>query len=82
MKRMYLGSLLFGGGLLGTLIFLVLTAIYPGTYNDIEGIIGSLMCMDLIIPFLTFIGMCILGLIICIIEAYGEHYHTDSTEEI
>ncbi|MGL4799975.1 MAG: hypothetical protein ACRCWY_11360 [Cellulosilyticaceae bacterium] len=81
MKRMYLGSLLFGGGLIGTLVFLVLTALYPGSSDHIDGVLGSLMCMDLVLPFLIFIGMCLLGLIICIIEAYGEHHHTDTTED-
>ncbi len=42
----------------------------PDTYNGISGLYGSLLCADLVAPFIISVVVLIVGVVICGVEAY------------
>ena len=70
MKRFLFGVIL---SFLGTVFFAFsfsYAIINPGVYNNIEGLIGSLLVNDLMIPFIISGIILVVGLLICGYEAY------------
>lgn len=71
MKRMILGIVWQLMGFVGAIIILCSAAPHKWNYNGITGILGSLLGLDLIIPFIVCIVLFILGAVICF-NAIGE----------
>lgn len=71
MKRMILGIVWQLMGVVGAIIILCSAAPHKWDYNGITGILGSLLGLDLIIPFIVCIVLFILGAVICF-NAIGE----------
>ncbi len=70
MKKMFLGGLCFMGGLMGSTGLMIATSLNPWDYQGITGWIGSLLGMKMVLPFLVFSILSLVGLIICVKEAY------------
>lgn len=52
-------------GFLGSITILCSASIHQMNYNGITGILGSLLGLDLIIPFIVCITLFICGLVVC-----------------
>ena len=52
-------------GFLGSIAILCSASIHQMNYNGITGILGSLLGLDLIIPFIVCIKLFICGLVVC-----------------
>lgn len=52
-------------GFLGSIAILCSASIHQMNYNGITGILGSLLGLDLIIPFIVCITVFICGLVVC-----------------
>lgn len=65
MKKMILGIVWQLMGFLGSIAILCSTSIYQMNYSGITGILGSLLGLDLIIPFIVCITLFICGLVVC-----------------
>lgn len=70
MKKMFFGSLLFFGGIIGIITFTVLSVIHPWDYNDITGLRGFLLGSKTMWIFILASVMSVIGIIICFYEAY------------
>ncbi|KXL53526.1 hypothetical protein CLNEO_07520 [Anaerotignum neopropionicum] len=73
MKKMILGMGLFVCGFLGVIALLtatVLCPIIPWSYNNIEGWLGVILGMQLQLPLIVFFATGVMGLVICVKEAY------------
>lgn len=70
MKKMIFGGLLFFGGLLGVISLVVMTAFQPWNYNGIMGLWGALLGTGTISAFILFAIMGLVGMTICVYEAY------------
>ncbi len=74
-ERKFLKKFLFGilVSLVG-LIFSSFSFMYaimnPGIYNGTGGLLGSLLCKDLLYPFIISIIVMLIGLLICGYESY------------
>lgn len=65
MKKMILGIAWQLMGFLGSIDILCSASIHQMNYNGITGILGSLLGLDLIIPFIVCITLFICGLVVC-----------------
>jgi len=70
MKKMFLGGLCFMGGLMGSVALMIAASLKLWDYQGITGWIGSLLGMRILLPFLVFSVLSLVGLIICVKEAY------------
>lgn len=52
-------------GFLGSIAILCSAAVHQWDYNGITGVLGSLLGLDLIIPFIVCITLLICGLVVC-----------------
>ena len=70
MKRCLFGMLLAAAGL-GFSLFSFADAVWhPGTFNGIDGLLGSLLYRDTLMPFALASGVALLGMVLCGLEAY------------
>lgn len=65
MKKMILGIAWQLMGFLGSIAILCSAAVHQWDYNGITGVLGSLLGLDLIIPFIVCITLFICGLVVC-----------------
>ena len=65
MKKMMLGIVWQLMGFLGSIAILCSATLHQCNYNGITGILGSLLGLDLIIPFIVCITLFICGLVVC-----------------
>lgn len=65
MKKMILGIVWQLMGFLGSIAILCSATLHQWDYNGITGILGSLLGLDLIIPFIVCITLFICGLVVC-----------------
>ena len=65
MKKMILGIVWQLMGFLGSIAILCSATLHQCNYNGITGILGSLLGLDLIIPFIVCITLFICGLVVC-----------------
>lgn len=70
MKKFLFGMLISIIGLIFTTICFVCSAINPGIYNEIGGLLGSLLFNHMLMPFIISLIILLIGLIICGYEAY------------
>lgn len=52
-------------GFLGSIAILCSAAVHQWDYNGITGVLGGLLGLDLIIPFIVCITLFICGLVVC-----------------
>lgn len=64
-KKMILGIVWQLMGSLGSIAILCSATLHQWDYNGITGILGSLLGLDLIIPFIVCITLFICGLVVC-----------------
>lgn len=65
MKKMILGIAWQLMGFLGSIAILCSVTLHQWDYNGITGVLGSLLGLDLIIPFIVCITLFICGLVVC-----------------
>ncbi len=70
MKKMILGALFFGVGFVGVLALSIVAAFNPWSYNGIGGLRGSLLGTGMMFPFILFFAIGVVGIVICVYEAY------------
>ncbi|HPE15514.1 MAG TPA: hypothetical protein PK597_01020 [Oscillospiraceae bacterium] len=70
MKRSIFGMVLLVCGSAGYLTLRIFLSLHPWDYNGITGLRGALLGNNLRAPYVIFCAMGILGLVICIYEAY------------
>lgn len=70
MKKMFLGGLLFIGGLVGVVTLMCMSILNPATSDGIGGFIGFLGYFDMTIFFIFFVAFVVSGLVICVRDAY------------
>lgn len=71
-NKMLFGMLLTLIGLVFSAFSLIYAASNPWIWNDIDGLLGSLLGTNMLIPFIVSFVVMIVGLIICFKEAYGK----------
>ena len=64
-KKMILGIVWQLMGFLGSIAILCSATLHQWDYNGITGVLGSLLGLDFIIPFIVCITLFICGLIVC-----------------
>ena len=64
-KKMILGIAWQLMGFLGSIAILCSATLHQWDYNGITGVLGSLLGLDLIIPFIVCITLFICGLVVC-----------------
>jgi hypothetical protein len=69
-KKMFLGALLLICGIIGMLVFIVLSIVHPWDYNNITGLLGFLLGSETIWEFILFFIMFTTCIAICFYEAY------------
>lgn len=72
MKKMILGIAWQLMGFLGSIAILCSAAVHQWDYNGITGVLGSLLGLELIIPFIVCITLFICGLVVCFKVIGGE----------
>lgn len=65
MKKMILGIAWQLMGFLGSIAILCSATLHQWDYNGITRVLGSLLGLDLIIPFIVCITLFICGLVVC-----------------
>ena len=70
MKRSHFGVMLFLTGSLGYLIFSLYLSQNQYTYNGMTGTLAALLGNELLIPYLVFCAMGVIGFVICLYEAF------------
>lgn len=65
MKKMILGIAWQLMGFLGSIAIFCSATLHQWDYNGITGVLGSLLGLDLIIPFIACITLFICGLVVC-----------------
>ena len=70
MKRSLFGIILFIVGSIGFLILSLYLSAHPHSYNSLSGLPGALLGNDLLLPYIVFCVFGLVGLVICIYEAY------------
>ena len=69
-KKMVCGILLAMIGLVFSSCCLIIAALNPWNYNGIDGLLGSLLGTNTLIPFIISFVVMILGLVICFWRAF------------
>ena len=70
MQRFFFGLMLPVIGLAYSLLCFIWAVREPWYYNGIEGLLGSFLGNDILVPFLFFSLLMFLGLVICCCEAF------------
>ena len=70
MKRVIFGSLVTIVGIILSVCCFSYAAQHPWSYNGIEGILGSFLGTQMIIPSIVGGVLTVVGLVICFVEAY------------
>ena len=70
MKRSHFGVMLFLTGSLGYLIFSLYLSQNQYTKNGMTGTLAALLGNELLIPYLVFCAMGVIGFVICLYEAF------------
>lgn len=70
MKRVYFGIILFIVGSIGFLTLSLYLSAHPYIYNSLSGLPGALLGNGLLLPYIVFCVFGLVGLVICIYEAY------------
>lgn len=70
MKRAHLGIMLFLVGSIGFLILSLYLSCHQYIYNGISGTYAALLGNELLVPYIVFCVIGLIGLIICVYEAY------------
>ena len=65
MKKMILGIAWQLMGFLGSIAILCSAAVHQWDYNGITGVLGSLLGLELIIPFIVCVTLFICGFVVC-----------------
>lgn len=65
MKKMILGVVWQLMGFLGSIAILCSATLHQCNYNGITGVLGSLLGLELIIPFIICLTLFICGLVVC-----------------
>lgn len=65
MKKMILGVVWQLMGFLGSIAILCSATLHQCNYNGITGVLGSLLGLELIIPFIICLTLLICGLVVC-----------------
>lgn len=68
MKKMLLGCVWQILGFLGAIILICSAAPHRWNYNGIEGLMGSLLGLDLLLPLIICIALFVVGAVICFTE--------------
>ena len=68
MKKMILGVVWQLMGFLGSIAILCSATLHQCNYNGITGVLGSLLGLELIIPFIICLTLFICGLVVCFRE--------------
>ena len=68
MKKLILGIAWQFLGFLGALVIVCTAAPHRWNYNGIEGLLGSLLGLDLLLPLIICIGLFAVGAIITLID--------------
>ena len=71
MKKFIFALLLTGIGFAFSLFCYIYAACNPWTYNGIDGLLGSLLGTDLLVPFVISFAVLLAGLFLAWREAYG-----------
>lgn len=69
-KKMVFGGLLAMVGLFYSGFFIIYAGLNPWSWNEIEGLLGSLLGNRLIIPFVISVLVMLTGIAICWKETY------------
>ena len=69
-NKMVLGALITIIGLVFSAFSFIWAALNPWSWNGIEGLLGSFLGTDMLIPFIIGTVVMIAGLVICAVEAY------------
>lgn len=70
MKRIFLGAILYFTGFAGYLTLSICSLEHPTCINGISGMNGFLIKYDLTGVYVSFILLCITGILIMVIEAF------------
>ena len=70
MKQFILGVLIFSWGFIGVIIFTVLAALHPCSYNGIEGLRGALLGLGIRGPYIAFWILTIIGILVCLFDVW------------
>jgi hypothetical protein len=70
MKRMIFGIVLFVSGLVGAITLTVAAIFAPAFCDNATGVLGSMLCFGTRLPFILLCVLGIIGLVICVYEAY------------
>jgi len=70
MKRIFLGGMLFVTGFIGIFVLVILSIYNPVIFNGISGFYGFLLDSDTLLFYIISCILCVVGLIVCIIEAF------------
>lgn len=70
MKRFSFGVLIAIIGLMFSLSFVFYAAVNPGFYNEIGGILGSVLYANLLVPLILSLLVMLAGVFLCWHEAY------------
>lgn len=69
-KKMICGVLLAVVGLVYSAFCFIYAAMNPWNYNGIDGLLGSFLGTDMLLPFILSTAVMWIGLLLCFIEAY------------
>ena len=72
MKKMILGIVWQLMGFLGGIVILCSAAPHKWNYNGISGLLGSLLGLDLILPFVFCVALFICGVVVCFKEIHNQ----------
>ena len=70
MKRMFFGGMLYIAGFIGILSLGIVSVYNPVIFNGISGFRGFLLDSDTTFLFIISCVLCVIGFIICLIDAY------------
>ncbi len=71
-KKMVCGVLLTIIGLIFSAITFIYAALNPWNYNGIDGLLGSFLGTNMLIPFIILMIVMIVGLVYCFLCAYSK----------
>lgn len=71
-NKMVLGVLITLIGLVFSAFSFIYAALNPWNYNGIDGLLGSFLGTNMLLPFIIGLAIMVVGLVICFKEAYGK----------
>ena len=69
-KKMICGVMLTVIGFVFSVICFANTLLHPGVYNDIDGLLGSMLVRDTLVPSIVSLAVMVSGLTICFRQAF------------